>query len=460
MAAETWDGEWWKLGGGGTVWNAMSYDPETDTVLIGTGNGSPWNHQVRSNGKGDNLFLCSIVALDGKTGGYKWHYQINPAETWDYNAAMDIELADLRIDGQLRKVLLTAPKNGFFYVIDRITGKLISAEPFAKQNWAVKIDPASGRPIERPNIRYLNDTTFTIWPGSSGAHGAMPMALDPSKGRAYIPVSNASTTLSSKGITAKNWQRIPGNNFDASVIVEVGDPAARDPFEGTSSLLAWDPVAQRRVWEIPTPGPMNGGLLVTGGRLLFQGQSDGTFAAYSSDTGEKLWSFNMQAPINAGGPISYTAHRHQYVTLITGVGGFTQGSSAAGHVNIDARTMARRVLTFRLDGTAKLPITPVVPIRAFHDPNFRLDPPAAARGSMVYLQHCVNCHGFNAISGGFAPDLRASPVAASSEAFASVVRDGALLNNGMPKFDNLTDAQKEDLRTYLRSAASDFARTE
>lgn len=139
MAADTWAGEWWKDGGGGTVWNAMSYDPETDTVFIGTGNGSPWNHKARSQGRGDNLFLASIVALDGTSGRYKWHYQVNPGESWDYNATMDLALAEIEIGGRQRKVLMTAPKNGFFYVIDLLTGKLISAEPYAKVNWASKM---------------------------------------------------------------------------------------------------------------------------------------------------------------------------------------------------------------------------------------------------------------------------------------------------------------------------------
>src|SRR4029077_19408658 len=120
MAAKTWSGPWWNYGGGGNAWNAFSYDPETNTVFVGTGNGSPWNQRIRSQGRGDNLFLASIVALDASTRHYKWHYQVNPGETWDYNACMDLELADLMIDGRPRKVLMTAPKNGFFYVIDRL----------------------------------------------------------------------------------------------------------------------------------------------------------------------------------------------------------------------------------------------------------------------------------------------------------------------------------------------------
>lgn len=132
MAAKTWAGEWWKYGGGGTVWNSITYDKESDTVYLGTGNGAPWNRKIRSAGKGDNLFLCSIVALDAKTGAYKWHYQVNPGESLDFNASMDMKLADTTIGSQPRKVLLTAPKNGFFYVLDQTNGKLISAEKYVK----------------------------------------------------------------------------------------------------------------------------------------------------------------------------------------------------------------------------------------------------------------------------------------------------------------------------------------
>src|SRR5262249_21477922 len=160
----TWTGEWWKQGGGGTVWNAITYDQDTDTVLIGTGNGSPWNHKLRSPQGGDNLYLCSIVALDAKTGKYKWHYQTNPGASWDYNAAMDIELADLVIDGKPRKVLMTAPKNGFLYVIDRTNGQLISARNYVKVTWASGIDLATGRPIENPGARFENGKSFELWP--------------------------------------------------------------------------------------------------------------------------------------------------------------------------------------------------------------------------------------------------------------------------------------------------------
>lgn len=254
MAAKTWSGEWWKHGGGGTVWNAMTYDAESNSVYLGTGNGAPWNHKIRSEGKGDNLFLSSIVALDADSGAYKWHYQTNPAESWDFNAAMDMELADLTIDGKLRKVLMTAPKNGFFYVIDRTNGKLISAKPFVKVTWAKEIDIESGRPVEDPGARYPDGSSFNMAPGPMGAHTWLPMSYSPISGLVYLPTIELSTNFSDTGITAETWTRTPGNAVDGAL-------NAAFPLDetGASFLVAWNPVTQKPDWKIPTPGYWNGG---------------------------------------------------------------------------------------------------------------------------------------------------------------------------------------------------------
>jgi len=185
-ALPSWAGQWYQYGGGGTVWDAIVYDPEFHALYIGVGNGSPWNRHVRSDGKGDNLFLSSIVALDPDTGAYKWHYQVNPGESWDYTATQPIMLATLKIDGRDRKVLMQAPKNGFFYVIDRETGKLISAKNFVPVNWATGIDLQTGRPNEVRNVRY-DEGSFTILPGPVGGHGWQPMAYSPQTGLVYVP---------------------------------------------------------------------------------------------------------------------------------------------------------------------------------------------------------------------------------------------------------------------------------
>ncbi|MBA4355451.1 MAG: PQQ-dependent dehydrogenase, methanol/ethanol family, partial [Novosphingobium sp.] len=284
MAAKTWAGEWWRMGGGGTVWNAMTYDPTTNTMILGVGNGAPWNHKIRSLGKGDNLFLSSIVGLDATTGRYKWHYQTNPGESWDYNASMDMALADLDVDGVRRHVLMTAPKNGFFYVIDRTNGKLISAKPFVKVTWAEGIDIATGRPIEVPDARYPDGKTFTMWPGPVGAHTWLPMAYSPVQRLAFIPAIEMATSYNDKGITPGTWVRAPGAAVDGAANPDF-DVKDAGPPNATSSLIAWDPVLQKMAWKVPTPGLWNGGVMATGGNLVFQGRIDGQFNAYAATTG-------------------------------------------------------------------------------------------------------------------------------------------------------------------------------
>ncbi|WP_311270470.1 PQQ-dependent dehydrogenase, methanol/ethanol family [Sphingobium sp. WCS2017Hpa-17] len=454
IAARTWAGDWWKYGGGGTVWNAMTYDVSTDSIILGVGNGSPWNHKVRSEGKGDNLFLASVVALDAKTGVYKWHYQVNPGESWDYNASMDMELADLTIDGKLRQVLMTAPKNGFFYVIDRTNGKLISAEPFVKVSWAKRIDLKTGRPVEDPDARYPDGKTFTMWPGPVGAHTWLPMAFNPKAGLVYIPAIEMATSYNDVGITKANWVRAPGNAVDGAAIPNFVVKDA-GPTNATSALVAWDPVRQRAAWKVPTPGPWNGGVMTTAGNLVFQGRIDGQFNAYAADSGKPLWRFAAQAPVTAP-PISYAVNGKQYVTVITGMGTSGAAFGALLPVSIDYRTQARRILTFALDGKATLPKADVVPLTPIADPAFKPDPVVEARGMLTYARHCAVCHGVDVIAAGHAPDLLASAVPLDPMAFATVVRDGALVTNGMPRFEEFGDAELAALRQYIRRNNADW----
>lgn len=449
MAAKTWAGEWWKYGGGGTVWNAMTYDRSTDSMIIGVGNGSPWNHKIRSAGKGDNLFLASVVALDATTGAYKWHYQVNPGESWDYNASMDMELADLTIDGKLRHVLMTAPKNGFFYVIDRTNGKLISAEPFVKVTWAKGIDKRTGRPIEVPDARYPDGKTFTMWPSPVGAHTWLPMAFSPQRGLVYIPAIEMATSYNDVGITRENWVRTPGNAVDGAAIPNFVVKDA-GPTNATSSLLAWDPVRQRAAWKVPTPGPWNGGVMATGGNLVFQGRIDGQFNAYAADSGRQLWSFAAQAPVTAA-PISYSVNGRQYVTVLTGMGTSGAAFGALLPVSIDYRTQARRILTFAIGGKATLPVSKPEKLRAADDPSFAASAAQEEQGAVAYAQHCAVCHGVDVIAAGHAPDLRGSTVPTDAATFAAVVRDGGLVANGMPRFEEFDDAKLAAVRQYVRS---------
>ncbi|MFO0336924.1 MAG: PQQ-dependent dehydrogenase, methanol/ethanol family [Pseudomonadota bacterium] len=450
MAAKTWTGDWWARGGGGQVWNAITYDPELDRVYIGTGNGAPWNQRLRSPDGGDNLFLCSIVALDAKTGEYVWHYQTVPGETWDYNSAMDIALARVEIDGRERRVLLHAPKNGFFYVIDRDTGKLLSAEKFGKVTWASHVDLATGRPVEVPGARYESGPTL-VWPSTIGAHNWHPMSWNRWTGLVYIPTLEMPGLFGDASFDRATWRPVP-NQLNTGI-----DGGTSDAPEnaGTSALVAWDPLAQRERWRAPTPGFWNGGTMTTAGRLVFQGQADGAFNAYDAETGTKLWSFDAKMGIS-GAPITYSVNGRQHVSVVAGWGAAGPaylGSLTAQHGWV-ARRHPHRLLTFVLDGKAQLPPTPPpgreVPI---DDPAFVVDAAKAEAGAQLYAGRCVGCHGLAAVAAGYAPDLRASAVALSAEAFDSVVRQGSMMSRNMPRFEELTPADLETLRHYLRARA-------
>ena len=458
MVAKTWTGEWWKFGGGGTVWNAITYDPQFDRVYLGTGNGAPWNQKIRSPGGGDNLFLCSIVALDAKTGKYLWHYQTNPGESWDYNSAMDIELTTLELNGQATPVILHAPKNGFFYVIDRRGGKLLSAEPFTKVTWASRIDLKTGRPIENPEARAFDQRPVLIKPmGSVGAHGWVPMAYSPKSRLVFLPVIELPGIYDATGIDPRTWRHTPG------VVVNTGFKGSTNskspPPAGAmfGALTAWDPVAQKARWSVPLRNPNNGGVLATAGDLVFQGSADGQFVAREAASGKVLWRFDAQVGI-IGQPITYRAGGRQYVTVVAGFGGAAASfGPLIAHLGWDYRTQPRRVLTFVLEGNAGLPPAPAkVALGPPPDPSYRADPASAERGRELYGNSCVICHGGNAQAGGAAPDLRASGAIVSEEDFAAIVRDGALQSAGMPRFGNYSDAEREDLRQYLRNRAAEL----
>jgi quinohemoprotein ethanol dehydrogenase len=450
MAARTWTGEWWKHGGGGTVWNAISYDPELDRVYLGTGNGAPWNQKIRSPGGGDNLFLCSVLALDADTGAYRWHYQTTPGETWDYNSAMDMVLATLPIDGEPRKLLLHAPKNGFFYVIDRETGKLVSAEKIGKVTWAERVDAKTGRPVEVPGARY-EDGQETVWPGPAGVHNWQPMAFHPGTGLVYVPTMELPGFYDDRGVDPATWRHRP-NVLPSAGVEYLNDDAPLDA--GRSELVAWDPLARRAAWKRPTPGVWNGGVISTAGNLVFQGQIDGHFKAYAADTGEELWSFAAGNAVIAP-PLSFSVDGRQLVAVLAGVSG-TAGlyGSLSAQFGWQARRQPRRLLAFALDAKAKLPASPPPERVAMpEDPGFEPDAQQVARGARAYGQSCLGCHGPAAISGGGTPDLRASPITRSAPDFDRVVRAGALEELGMPRFAEFPRDEIEAIRHYLLARA-------
>jgi quinohemoprotein ethanol dehydrogenase len=453
MAAKTWSGEWWKYGGGGAPWNAITYDDELGRVYIGTGNPGPWFDKVRSHDQQDNLFTSSIVALDAQTGRYIWHYQTTPDDVWDFDAAADIVLTSLEIDGKDRKVLLQANKNGFFYVIDRVTGKLISAEKFARATWAERIDLRTGRPVETPGSRYTKDRA-TVYPSLAGAHGWQAMSYSSRTGLAYIPCFRMGTTF----IPSREAEELMRTNAGKMAINQGIDAAMQlDAADGTGlrgSLLAWDPRRQLPAWRVDYPVEDNGGTLTTAGNLVFQGLSNGEFNAYAADHGKKLWSFDAKLGIMAA-PMTFAVQGKQYISLLVGYGaGAGEDIGAAGNMGWKYG-LPRRLLTFALDGLAKLPDTtqPVYTVVPLDDPAVEIDAGRVKSGSTLYYQVCSGCHGGEVVANGGAPDLRASPVALNRTAFKSLLHEGLLVRYGMAKFDDLSDSQVESLYEFIRFRA-------
>lgn len=451
MAAKTWTGQWWLHGGGGNAWHGFTYDAELDTLYIGTGNGSPWNRKIRSPEGGDNLFLCSIVALNPDTGAYKWHYQTTPGETWDFNSNMDIILADLPIDGKPRKVILHAPKNGFFYVIDRATGKLISAEPFTRTTWATRIDPDTGRPIEVEGARYERGVA-TVAPTPIGAHNWHAMSFNPKTGLAYYPAMHLQATFNDKGFDPKTWRATP-----FSIGYGVGGSFISGPSKpGTpmSSLQAWDPIKKQIAWEVPMDGVFHPGTMTTAGNLVFQGRNDGSLRAYTADAGKEVWRANLGLGISAP-PVTYAVNGKQYVALLVGWGGAMAGlGGPVSSMHGWAYGVHKRMLVaLALDGKAALPAQPPPTFPAPLQAEFTVDPKLVQAGAALYGERCTACHGPGGQSAGMAPDLRASFVVTQAEQFARVVRGGTRTARGMPMYADITDQELAALQHFLRRMA-------
>ena len=449
-AAGTWFGEGWKAtGGGATVWDAMAYDPGLDILYVGVGNGTPWNHQKRSDGKGDNLFVSSILALKPDTGEYVWHYQTTPGESWDYTATQHIILADLTVEGAPRKVLMQAPKNGFFYVLDRATGELISAEPYVPITWATGVDKATGRPIETPGARYRDAPSLQV-PAPFGAHNWHPMAFNPKTGLVYIPAQVVPFAY----VNDAAYRHQPGawnigTDFLANSLPDDAAQIAALKAMVKGQLIAWDPVAQKARWSVEHPFFWNAGVLTTAGGLVFQGAAQGEFAAYDAASGAKLWSYETVNGVIAP-PATYEVDGEQYVALMVGYGGAGALSSPA--LLPERSRLPGRLLVFKLGGSAQAPAYEFVeqPALDLAGVSSRGD---AQAGFVSFQQYCQVCHGPNA-SGRYLPDLKRSQMLLSEENWRSVLIDGALAPRGMASFSRfLTPEQAENIRAYVLAEA-------
>jgi quinohemoprotein ethanol dehydrogenase len=449
-AAKTWTGEWWKNGGGGTVWDSMAYDPQLDLMYIGTGNGDPWPRKIRNPQKEDNLFTSSILALKPDTGEYVWHYQENPGDEWDYDSDEPIVLADLNLDGQLSHVLLHAPKNGFFYVLDRATGKLLSAKPFTSVSWATGIDSKTGRPVESSSAQYEGTREpALVSPGPGGAHSWQPMSYNPQTGLVYFPVLEAGFPYKTAETFRHNsiaWN----NGIDLVAAGLPQDPKIKKMVLGSirGHLTAWDPVAQKEVWRADRPGPWNGGALSTAGNLVFEGTGYGAFEAFRATSGEKLWSAATQSGITAG-PVAYRVNGEQYIAVLAGWGGVLP--LAAGEIGLQSPQLpnAPRVLAFKSGGQTSLPQAPQAQPRVLNPPRETAGPATVKKGEALYQRYCSACHGDVAVSGGVLPDLRYSKMLAGDQ-WLSVVIDGALSSAGMISFSKqLTRDDAEAIRSYV-----------
>lgn len=453
MAAKTWiGGKWWEHGGGGTVWDSMSYDADLDLLYIGVGNGSPWSRRLRSPGGGDNLFLSSIVALRPDTGEYVWHYQTSPGDSWDFTATQQMILADINIQGKDRKVIMQAPKNGFFYVLDRETGEFLSAKPFVTVNWATGVDPVSGRPDIVPEAFY-SDTVFLSKPSPFGAHTWHSMSYNPDSGLVYIPAMDIS--FPHKIDETFEFLDLGVNvGIDGVVAAWPTDPAIRKQIRESMRgfLIAWDPVAQKPAWVVDHKTSWNGGVVSTAANLLFQGNGEGELVAYRADSGKALWSFDAQTGIVAA-PISYKVGADQYIAVLAGWGG-TMPLIQGGALTEAANRNVSRILVFKLDGKATLPELELI--------QKKLDPPPMTasneqikKGMALYHRTCFACHGDTAVSGGVIPDLRYT-AKTTHEVWNKIVLEGLFTAGGMVGFSDILDeADSKAIQAYVIKRAHD-----
>lgn len=449
MAAATWSGDALeRFGGGGSSWNEMTYDPASGLLFFGTAGALPYVHSVRSPDGGDNLFLSSVVALNADTGEYVWHYQTVPEDSWEYNATMNIALAELEFDGESRQTLLIAPKNGFHYVLDRLTGELLAADSFAKVNWATHINLETGRPVYSPEAEYWHDDSpaeVAVWPNMWGAHSWNPMAWHPGLGLSFIPVVDVPSIVSNYA----------GGDFDDTLeMLTTVDGKAFDP----GKLVAFDPLTGNTRWTVGHSLPFNGGVMATAGNLVFQGDAEGRFTAYAADSGESLWSVATGSAINAA-PASYTIEDEQFVIIPIGTGGGLQWVYPQMHATDESRGPTR-LLAFSLGGNANIELAQTPDRRLPDHPEITASAEELAYGKEMYGWNCGGCHGKNAVAryGGSVPDLRYSS-AETITSWQAIVMGGSMRAQGMPVTGVDLD-ESNAILAYVLSRADEIRRSQ
>ncbi len=456
MAAETWKGgEWWEIGGGGTVWNSIVYDPDFNHVYLGVGNGAPWTRAIRSPGGGDNLFLASIVALDADTGEMKWYYQTTPGDNWDYTAVQDMMLAEMEVDGVLRKVLMQAPKNGFFYVIDRADGKLLRANPFVTTTWATHVDMQTGRPVENPETDY-SDKPQWILPGPLGGHNWQAMSFNPDTGIIYFPAQDNPLiyAMNEEFKATGVYKRNPGTmnlGLELGNIAKLISDNVDSAPQAKGYLKAFNPLTGEEVWSVEHPHHWNGGALATKGELVFQGDAMGILTAYDAADGNPLWTYNAYSAMLAP-PISYELDGEQYLAILTGGGGDDFG----GHTNDTASykyDSFGRMLAFKIGGTLALKAPDIRDVTIPPQPELIASAEDLTRGNQLYHTVCAICHGVMVKSGGVIADLRLMNQNKHS-IFNQIVLEGVLAGAGMASFaDVLTAEDASRIQQYIISRA-------
>ncbi len=429
----------WESGLGGTAWDSFAYDPELNLLYAGVGNGSQYNRAVRSPGGGDNLFIASIVAVNADTGKLVWHYQTTPADSWDYTATQHMILTELEVLGETRKVIMQAPKNGFFYVLDRATGELLSAEKYVPANWASHVDLETGRPVET-EVADWSDQQRYITPAIVGGHNWNPMAFSPDTGLVYIPTIHTTYPFTADPDFEFNPNTMNTGEDYPDLVRNM--PAIAPGFCSPTRLTAWNPARQEQVWQVKFNDGVSAGVLATAGGLVVQGTTDGYLAVYRDTDGELLWRQQVNVGIMAP-PISYAIDGEQYIAVVAGIGG-----SQGGHfTNLDNRNPGH-VFAFKLGGKAEPP-PPEPRHRTIHAEESMLTEATAEKGQDLYAVHCLRCHGANAQSSGVIPDLRYS----TSEVHAiwkQIVIDGVFASRGMASFaDSLNEEDVNAIHSYV-----------